>query len=342
MKIGIVGAGKIGSIIARKFHNAGNTISIADSLPSSDHVLLDVTDIQMMDGFARTHDIIVNALPYHLSFPVIDACHKNRTAYFDMTEDRDVWAHIKSLESESLMVPHCGLAPGAVNIIASHLIRQFDEVDSVEMRVGALPIHASNHMKYLRSWSTAGLINEYINDCQIILNGKKIEVPSLSDYETIIIDGQVFEAFHTSGGCASMCDTLIGKVRSLNYKSLRYLGHHKCMSFLKDDLNMANQQELWTDIFDRNVPTTEKDVVIILVNVRGLIDGTHTLKTYSKRIDCNSIMAIQDATASGLCAVVQGYIDGRIPQNGIVRQEDIPWDVFIGNQFGKIYGEHHE
>jgi len=76
-------------------------------------------------------------------------------------------------------MPQCGLAPGAINICASGMMEQFDTVNEVLMRVGALPRFTTNEMSYYLSWSTNGLINEYCNEADAIYEGKSIKVMPL-------------------------------------------------------------------------------------------------------------------------------------------------------------------
>ena len=241
MKIGVIGAGKIGKTIATYLASEGFEVKIADienrDIPN--FVELDASDKTALTEFVKSVDIIVSATLFHLNKGIADVCAEVGTAYFDLTEDTEVSEHIRSLDTKTFMMPQSGLAPGAVNIIASDLIRKFDTVNEVKMRVGALPKYPSNAMAYYLTWSTDGLINEYINDCDIISNHKHIKTQPLDGLEQVYIDGDRYEAFNTSGGSASMCDTFSDKVKSLSYKTIRYPGHQASMKFLLDDLNVV-------------------------------------------------------------------------------------------------------
>ena len=231
----------------------------------------------------------------------------------------------------------CGLAPGAINIIASNLIRQFDTVHKVKMRVGALPKYTSNAMGYYLTWSTSGLINEYVNDCDIISGGKHVKAQPLDGLESIMIDGNRYEAFNTSGGAASMCETFADKVQTLSYKTIRYPGHHSSMKFLLDDLNLKHNKEKFIDLFDQEVPYTTEDVIVIMASVNGVSKGKLIEKTYHKKIYGNKgLSAIQLSTASGMCANIMLWALGDLPA-GYVRQEDIPYEKWINTKFGKVY-----
>ena len=76
------------------------------------------------------------------------------------------------------------------------------------MRVGALPQFPTNALNYNLTWSTDGLINEYCNPCEAIHEGKLIEVLPLEGIEQFSLDGITYEAFNTSGGLGTLCETL--------------------------------------------------------------------------------------------------------------------------------------
>ena len=135
------------------------------------------------------------------------------------------------------------------------------------MRVGALPVHPSNALKYSLTWSTDGLINEYGNVCYGIENGVKTALRPLEGYETIEVDGLLYEAFNTSGGLGTLADTYAGKVQTMNYKTLRYPGHCDKIHFLMNDLKLNQQRETLKHLLENAVPKTDQDVVLIYASV---------------------------------------------------------------------------
>ena len=338
--IGVIGAGKIGKTIATYLSSEGFTVKIADVEPKDidGFVQLDASDKTALTQFVKSVDIIVSATLYHLNKGIADVCADTGVAYFDLTEDTEVSEHIRLMNTSTFMMPQSGLAPGAVNIIASDLIRKFDTVDKVKMRVGALPKYPTNAMAYYLTWSTDGLINEYVNDCDVLSNHKHIKTQPLDGLEQVYIDGDRYEAFNTSGGSASMCDTFADKVKSLSYKTIRYPGHQASMKFLLDDLNLKHNKKKFVDLFDQEVPYTTADVVVMLVSVIGKKDGQLLEKTWSKKIygeDGHS--AIQRTTASGVCSVVTAYARGELTGEGFVSQESVDFKVFTNNKFGQVY-----
>src|SRR5262249_23188054 len=159
--------------------------------------------------------------------------------------------------------PQCGLAPGFVTIVAGHLLGQLDSVRDLRLRVGALPRYPSNRLRYNLTWSTQGLINEYCNPCDAIADGKPGAGPPLERLERLSIDGVDYEAFNTSGGLGTLAQSLAGKLRNLSYKTIRYPGHCELMRFLLHDLGMRAHQAQLAEIFDRAIPSTPQDQVVI-------------------------------------------------------------------------------
>jgi saccharopine dehydrogenase-like NADP-dependent oxidoreductase len=240
-------------------------------------------------------------------------------------------------------VPQCGLAPGAINIVGGALAASLDSVRSVEMRVGALPLTASNQMKYYLSWSTAGLINEYCQLGEALHGGQRIATLPLDGVERLTIDGVEYEAFNTAGGVATMCETFAGKIGELNYKTIRYPGHRDLMKFLLRDLNLAGQQELLRQIFDQEVPLTEHDVVVFYVNAVGTSGGELVQRSFVKKIhggtvEGRQLSAIQLSTAAGVVALLELFARGAVAKS-FVRQESITFDEFLSTQWGgRVYG----
>lgn len=110
------------------------------------------------------------------------------------------------------------------------------------------------------TWSTDGLINEYCNPCEVIHNGHRLEVLPLEGLELFSLDGVQYEAFNTSGGLGTLCDTLKGRVQELNYRTIRYVGHRDLAAFLVNDLRLGRRRNVLKDILEHAVPVTLQDV----------------------------------------------------------------------------------
>ena len=266
-------------------------------------------------------------------------CH-----YFDLTEDMHATREIMRLAeaAQTVFMPQCGLAPGFVGIVAHHLTQRFNQLQEVKMRVGALPAVPTNALKYNLTWSVDGLINEYCNACEAIRDGQRIEVLPLEGLEHFSLDGTEYEAFNTSGGLGTLCETLKGRVRSLDYKSVRYPGHCDLMKMLLQELQLNDDPETLKSILRRSVPTTMKDVVLVFVTVTGERDGTLVQEVFARKIFADRsenapLSAIQITTAAGVCAAVDLFREGKLPARGFIRQEQVALPDFLVNRFGCAY-----
>ena len=287
---------------------------------------------------------VVNAAPYHLTTVVAQAAKAAGAHYLDLTEDVAASRVVRELakDAATAFVPQCGLAPGFITVAAWDLCKHFEELHDVRLRVGALPRYPSNALNYNLTWSTDGVINEYCEPCEAIVEGRLREVPALEECEEFSLDGVTYEAFNTSGGLGTLCQTLEGKVRNLNYRTIRYPGHAAIMKALLNDLGLRNRRPLLKDILENAVPATLQDVVIVFVTVSGLKDGKLMQETYVQKVFAQPVAgemksAIQITTAGAVCAVLDLLADGKLPQAGFMRQEDIPLADVLGNRFGRFY-----
>lgn len=166
-----------------------------------------------------------------------------RALFFDLTEDVCATHAIRTIaeESDSTFMPQCGLASGFIGIDAHDLAKRLDDEREVKMRVGALPEFPTNALKYNLTWSIDGLINEYCQPCEAIREGRTQWVQPFEGVEHFSLDGIEYEAFNTLGGLGTLCETLAGKVETLDYKSVRHPGHRDLMPFLLDDLRMSQR-----------------------------------------------------------------------------------------------------
>jgi saccharopine dehydrogenase-like NADP-dependent oxidoreductase len=357
MKIGIIGAGKVGATIATLLESCPfcDATLLGDERPNlklrglrkATARRLNVRRRAGLDRFVRGCDAVVSAAPYYLNQGIAGACARARVAYFDLTEDVVTTKFIRALARQAkgvTFMPQCGLAPGAINIVGGSLASSLDVARSVELRVGALPQFASNQMKYYLSWSTAGLINEYCQLGEALHDGRRIATLPLDGVERLTIDGVEYEAFNTSGGVATMCETFAGQVGELNYKTMRYPGHRDLMKFLLQDLNLGGQQELLTQIFDQEVPLTDQDVVVFYVSAVGTIRGELVQRSFVKKmhgatVHGRRLSAIQLTTAAGVVAVLELFARGALPK-AFVKQESIALQDFLSTQWGgRVYGE---
>ncbi len=350
----LLGAGKIGSMITEMLAGTGEyAVTVADRdaqalsfLPDgrAEKRPVEVTDPAALRGAMKGMDAVLSALPFYLNVRVAEAARATGVHYFDLTEDVETTRRVRQIAdgASTSFVPQCGLAPGFVSIAAYDLCRRFDALRQVRLRVGALPVYPTNSLKYNLTWSTDGLINEYCNPCEAIHEGRRRELLALEGLEHFSLDGIDYEAFNTSGGLGTLCETLEGKAEDVNYKTVRYPGHCALIRVIAEELRLGLRRDLFKEILESAVPMTIQDVVLVFVSVSGQKAGRLTQETYAKKVYGAEIggrpwSAIQITTSAGICAMVDLVLSGTLPARGFVRQEDARLEDFLANRFGRHY-----
>ncbi len=356
-KVLLLGAGKIGRMIARFLVDSGDyDVLVGDSESFSldriraqarvATVQLDASDQVQVAEALSGRDMVISALNYVNNPVVAAAALHSGASYFDLTEDIETTTRVRhialSAREGQIFMPQCGLAPGFVSIVAHHLTEAFESLDSVYMRVGALPQFPSNALMYNLTWSTDGLINEYCNPCDVIHDSQRMRVLPLEGIEHFSLDGVRYEAFNTSGGLGTLCDTLDGRVRQLNYKTIRYQGHRDLVAFLIRELRLGERRDVLKNILENAIPVTFQDVVVVFCTASGwrkgqLVQISDARKIYGETIGGETWSAIQITTAAGICAVVDMACAGKLAGTGLVRQEQVELEDFLANRFGRHY-----
>jgi saccharopine dehydrogenase-like NADP-dependent oxidoreductase len=363
----VVGAGRIGASIAKLLHNSGDyDITVADHDSGALERIVDSVPVRVLKlevereierlttelrGLTRERrGAVVSACSFDVNPAIARAALEAGVSYFDLTEDVETTRSIRAMSDDAaedqIFMPQCGLAPGFIGILGASMTNRFDRLDALRLRVGALPEYPHNHLMYHLTWSTDGVINEYCKPCEVIHRGHRHEVLALDGLERFAIDGVEYEAFNTSGGLGTLCETLEGKVNELNYKTVRYPGHHYLMDFLINGLRMGDTLETQRQlgrIFDRAIPMTRQDVVLMLCAASGWRQGlyseeTNARKIYHQNVGTEHWSAIQLTTAAAACVAVDLYRERKLTiKQGFVRQEDVELEVFLANRFGKYY-----
>jgi len=356
----VLGAGKIGALIAGLLGESGSyrvqladaeqgvakSVAAAHGLDSIVAFDLDASDKETLTRHVREHKpvALVSSLPYFCNIVVAEVARAENLHYFDLTEDVAVTEQVRSIAegATTAFIPQCGLAPGFISIAANELIQHFDSLRAVKLRVGALPQHPNNVLKYSLTWSTDGVINEYGNLCKAIVDGDEVDVLPLEGLESIEIDGTKYEAFNTSGGLGSLAETYGDRVNTMNYKTIRYPGHCEQMRLLMNGLKLNHDRDTLKRILENAVPQTLQDVVIIYAAVNGMQDGelreeNYVNKVYPQVVAGRLWSAIQITTAAGICSVIDIVLSGPTHYQGFVAQEQFRLQEILENRFGRYY-----
>jgi saccharopine dehydrogenase-like NADP-dependent oxidoreductase len=353
-KILILGAGRIGTSMAALLQGTGEyQVTIGDvnpaalaavDVPGVQTRAVDSTDSHALAEAMKGQGAVVGAGPFAVNVHIAEAARAHGLDYYDVTEDVAVTNRVRHLAqgASTAFVPQCGLAPGVISIVAHDLASQFDTLRELRLRVGALPKYPANGLGYNLTWSTEGLINEYLNPCDVIMDSHRVAVPPMEGLEHFAINGVEYEAFTTSGGVGSLCETYEGQVETLTYKTIRFPGHCAAMRLILEDLNLKSRRGLLKEILEGAIPQTRQDVVVVFVTATGFQNGRLMQTSFARSISGQTVgdrefSAIELTTAAAACAVIDLKNSNHLPQTGFVRQEDVSLPAFLANRFGKVY-----
>ncbi|MDP4032082.1 MAG: saccharopine dehydrogenase C-terminal domain-containing protein [Pseudorhodobacter sp.] len=352
-KIAVLGLGKVGHLAAELLHDSGFTVTGIDardiSATAFETRTADLNDTAGLAKVLQGQQAVLSCLPYHVNIGVSTAAHALGLHYFDLTEDVPTTRHIRELAktAKGLMAPQCGLAPGFVGIVAADLAGQFDKVRSIRLRVGALPQNPTGLLGYAFNWSPEGVVNEYLNDCEVIEEGALKTVSAMEWLETVYIDGMQLEAFTTSGGLGTMCETYAGKIDNLDYKTMRYPGHVALMNFFFHELLMRENRAEAGRILTNAKPPVDADVVYVHIAAEGWVNGALRRREfvrayYPLEINGKSRTAIAWTTSASVVAVIEMVQAGALPAQGFLKQEEIPLTPYLATRTGTYYNIGHK
>lgn len=242
-----------------------------------------------------------------------------------------------------------GLAPGFINVLGHKLFQDFcrdhrvDQVESLTMRVGALPLNALPPHYYAFTWSPIGVATEYIKDAIVVRDGSTITAPSLTEIETVQLGTLRLEEALTSGGAADLPQALAGKVDRLDYKTFRHPGHYAWVAGLLAALPTgADRISALEAAMLAAVPAVEDDQVVLYAAVEGRDHrGVRQRKEQALvigglNLGGHRLRAIQSTTAAGLAESARLLLSGKY--SGVVLQSQIdPTDYLSGIFIWRVY-----
>jgi saccharopine dehydrogenase-like NADP-dependent oxidoreductase len=348
-RIAVLGLGKVGALAARLLHQGGFAVTGFDTRSPHETMPFEVqiADLSSEDGVraaTQGFDAVLSCLPYRFNKRVAAAAHARGMHYFDLTEDVPTTQAIIELSktSRGLMAPQCGLAPGFVGIVGAAQVAAFEQCRSLRLRVGALPQHPTGLMGYAFNWSPEGVVNEYLNDCEVIEDGVRKTVSSMEWLETLYVEGVMLEAFTTSGGLGTICETFHGKVANVDYKTMRYPGHMRLMNFFFHELLMRDRRELAGEILTNAKPPVNDDIVYVHVSSEGVLDARLQRREFVRAYRPIELVggaqtAIAWTTSASVVAIIELVRDGALPQQGFLKQEEVPLSQFLATATGSLF-----
>ena len=296
----------------------------------------------LLNSVLSSVDVILDCLPGSQAPRMAQLAKTHHCHYANLTEYVQETEEIMRIAegADTAFVLQTGLAPGFINVLAHRLYEGFENdfnvniVTRLHMKVGAISKNAPSPHYYAFTWSPIGVATEYLKDAEIVRNFKKIKVPALSGLERIIIDGDEYEDNFTSGGAADLPQAFEGKVKDLDYKTLRYPGHYE---WVKNTLSTipshAHKIKELEKIMLANIPSVEDDVVVIYASVEGqdsqgrLRRKEKSYKIFPSFIGGKRLRAIQTTTAAPLCQIA--YMMLHQDWKGVVLQSQIDTKEYL-------------
>ena len=364
MKILVLGAGRMGhGAVFDLIHNSPDVVSVtvadfdltkAESVATSvggnvDARQIDASNYDDVVSLMRGHDSVISCVNYWYNVSLSKAAIEVKANLCDLGGNNYVVDEQLALDSQAKaagvnIIPDCGLAPGMVSILAMHGAAKFDRVEEIHIRVGGLPQDPQPPLNYQLVFSVEGLINEYIEVARVIRDGKITEVESMTEIESLTFEGfPPLEAFQTSGGTSTLPDTFLGKIRELDYKTIRYAGH--CEKFkTMIDLGLCLSEEIalsepgavatglarvaprkvFGELLQKHLPADGPDYVLVRLDFVGVKDGVDKRLSYDivdKLDEVTGMSAMMRTTAFPASIIAQMMANGEVLSRGSTPQE---------------------
>jgi len=310
---------------------------------------LDAKQIASLRRLMRRHDAVMNALPYYFNFPVAKAAVMSGLHYADLGGNTEIVQKQKTLHKAARkkgvsVIPDCGLAPGMVNIIAAEGIRRVGEAESVKIFVGGLPQQPEPPLNYQIVYSLEGALDYYTTPSWVLRDGRPTRVDALSELEDVEFPSPVgkLEAFHTGGGISTMPWAYEGKIRTMEYKTLRYPGHVAIMRPVRELglLSLEPVRVRGVDIVPRDAfiaavspkltKPSGRDLVALRVEVKGTSGARVAWQLLDYYDPATGISAMMRTTGFSLAITGLMQVDGRISSAGVFTPDEaVPFQAYV-------------
>ncbi len=303
----------------------------------------DVTDASLVGPLMDEAAVCVSAVNYWFNADLTRLAIEHGAHFLDLGGNNDIVAEQFAQDAPAnaagvTVVPDCGLAPGLAGVLGYYLAQGFDTCDRVGLRVGGLPQDPQPPLNYEIVFAVQGLINEYIEDCVVVRDGEQHVVPGLSELETLTFPGfGELEAFQTSGGVSTLPKTLAGKVRDLDYKTIRYPGHRDQIKLLMD-LGLTGSEPVTADdarvrprdvlatCLEQALPRGGGDLVLLQADADGTENGHHLrrrIRIVDRRDETTGLTAMMRMTGFPAAIVAAMLAHGEIEAPGAHPQETV-------------------
>jgi lysine 6-dehydrogenase len=348
METVVLGSGIVGAAAAWDLNRRGHNVTVADADVDAatrvgSHVgarplSLDVTDRAVLMRVLEPAKIVVSAVPYRYGVEVARAAIDTGTHYLDFGGNPSVVGEQRKLDDAArqaglMIVPDCGLAPGLANVLAQDLIDSAGvyPIESIQIRVGALPQEPLGALGYQLAFNAAGLINEYAEPCEVLEGGTYSIVEPLTRFEPVDWERWgPLEAFSTSGGTSTMCDRNAGRVTNLEYKTLRFPGHGAPFRAILEmgmfdetprgiNGHAVSPRSVLINALNASLPSGQPDLVLIRV---WRADGEVNVGYQIEDTATDSFSALARTTAFPATALAHMISRGDVLRQGVLSMAD--------------------
>ncbi len=352
-RIAIVGGGRTGSAIADLLRQDGRydpyvldidydcLRRLSEAGIAGAH--LSGTDTAPLTAVLRKSGAVICAAPPAVAAPVARAANAAGCPYVDMCEDmvenRKVLAEATS--PDVWFAPGAGLAPGLLACLVDEIIREGQPSAEICAYVGVLPAEKTNRLGYGNLWGVDGLVAEYTVPTVALEGGKIVPREPMGSLESVVVDGEPFEAFSTSGNLETLVHHSEGQVRGLELKTLRYPGHHDYIRFLLDDLRLSERPYMFRNLLLNGLEPVDRDRVILHIVDRdpsGPRQMTRIIEAEAAD-GAATQSAVASVTAQHACAVMDILVTGLAPRKGVLHHTDLPLAVLAQSPFGRVFGD---
>lgn len=366
MKILVLGAGRMGhGAVFDLIHNSHDVerVTVADYDLKKAKAVAEAVGVSRVDArqidasnyadvveLMGGHDSVISCVNYWYNVALSKVAIETGASFCDLGGNNYIVDEQLALDADAKaagvsIIPDCGLAPGMVSVLAMHGAAKFDDVQEIHIRVGGLPQVPQPPLNYQLVFSVEGLINEYIEVARVIRDGQITEVESMTEIESLSFDGfPPLEAFQTSGGTSTLPDTFLGKIRELDYKTIRYAGHCEKFKTMIDlglcssdeilvDFQKVKPRKVFGDLLQKHLPADDPDYVLVRLDFVGTKNGETKKLRYDivdKQDETTGMSAMMRTTAFPASIIAQMMARGDVLERGATPQEKaIDPDKFV-------------
>ena len=348
MKVVVLGAGRVGNAIARDLaENNGWQVGVADlSREALDRlagvagvsvVEADLSSPEIVGRIVEGYDLVVGAVPGPMGYATLETVIRTGVNVVDISFFEEDPSGLDRLAKDNgvVAIMDCGVAPGSSNLILGHCEATFDNVDSFSCWVGGLPTVRHWPYEYRSVFSPIDVIAEYTRPARLVVNGRVVTRPALSEVEILDFDGVgTLEAFNTDG-LRTLLTT--SAVPTMKEKTMRYPGHAEMMRMLRDtgffderimtvnggsvrpiDLTARLLAEAWQP------EVGEEDLTVMRVEVEGVAGGQavrHVWDLLDRFDPVSGVSSMARTTGYTCTAGVRVLAEGLFDTPGLVPPE---------------------